>query len=361
MTSAQWIRHRDEMAQSFRQYQRLYMRGCTAAQVVAIEQNWLRLLPSLLTEAEHLTEDATSPDDFFVSLWVRLCHSKVEIQQLGLVQLEQMLSSLTETDSAKLLAIATALHLAQSSQLPLNWQAIAQLCEPYCLAHSTLTDLSWPSEALTQTNNWCDKGLQEALQQLYQYHQADALLAIPDEQLTSTAIISLGLSLQLGRDEAFSRLQSLESTQTEAVFAAYWISGQRDAAELLLSGLRTPHKAKVAARYWALYSGQNLDWIPVMGLVGSDQKQGIKLPDIDLAQQWWQKNTVDQTILWQGKPATNTLIHQALSQYWGRPITPLWALWQFEQHTRLPDPLTQWHSNRLAMLSQTQQKAGHAS
>lgn len=351
MTSVQWIRHRDEMAQSFRQYQRLYGRGCPAAQVVAVEQNWLRLLPGVLTEVEHLPENATSPDDCFVGLWVRLCHNQPEVQQQGLALLEQALAAVTEADSAELLAIATALHLSQTSQQPLNWQAIAELCEPHSVAHSTLANLSWPAEAAAQTARWWPEGLQAALQQFFQHHQPEALLALPDEHLTATAIICLGLALQLGQNDALSRLQNLESSQTEAVLAAYWISGQRDAAGLLLEALRTPHKAWIADRYWALYSGQDLEWLPAMGLVGSDQKQGVEQPDTDEAERWWQQNTSETALLWQGKPLTDEALTQALGQHWGRPITPLWALWQFRQLRCLPDPLTQWHSDRLALLA----------
>lgn len=361
MTSAQWTRHHDEMAQSFRQYQRLYARGCPATQVVAVEQNWLRLLPGVLSEAEHLPESAGAADELFTSLWVRLCHASPEFQQQGLDQLRKALTAVTDTDSAELLAIAAALHLAQTSDLPLDWQAIAELCQPCSKAHPALMNLSWPEAASAQVATWWPEGLQAALQQLYQQHQAEALLALPDEALTDNAITALGLALQLGEAAALPRLQSLEASHTEAVLGAYWISGQRDAAGLLLDALRTPHKAKIAARYWALYSGQSLEWVPAMGLVGSDQKQGIELPDADQAEQWWQQSTADKTALWQGNPVTNESIHQALSQHWGRPIAPLWALWQFQQRKLLPDPLTQWHSDRLAILAQASREAANAS
>ncbi|MCH8530902.1 MAG: hypothetical protein LAT65_08615 [Saccharospirillum sp.] len=352
MTSVQWTRQHDEMAQSFRQYQRLHARGCPATQVVAVEQNWLRLLPGVLGGAEHLPESPSAADEMFAALWVSLCHPSPSVQQQGQNHLKQALDAAEDTNSPELFAVSTALHLALCSPLAIDWQAIAELCQPYTIAHPVLANLAWPETTTTPIANWWPEGLEAALQQLYTQHQADALLALADDHLTEFAILSLGLVLQLGHEAALPRLQSLADTHTETVLAAYWISGRRDATGQLLEALRIPHKAKTAARYWAHYSGQSLEWLPSMGIVGSDQKQGAEQPDAEPADQWWQQNAADGAVFWQGKPLTEASLRQALGQYWGRPMAPLWALWQFQQRKRLPDPLTQWHSDRLATLTQ---------
>ena len=166
-----------------------------------------------------------------------------------------------------------------------------------------------------------------------------------------------------GNSDYYPVLQQIVDKAPEAGFHFLALHGETRSVETILEGLQHPRTANYAEQAWWWVSGQTLPKKPRLSVVGEDNDDEIEeevgyVPDALAADQWWSRQTREQSVRWlQGKSFSTSTVQDMLQQQAGLISNDLFDLHALIIHTPVQLGNYTWHDVRLRKISQLNKTA----
>lgn len=161
-----------------------------------------------------------------------------------------------------------------------------------------------------------------------------------------------------GKSDYYPILQKIVDKVPEVGFRFLALHGETRSVETILEGLKHPRTTNYAEQAWWWVSGQTLPKKPRLSVVGKNNDDGLEeevgyVPDALAADQWWSKQTRDQSVRWlQGKSFSVSTVQTMLKKQTGLISNDLFDLHALIMHTPVQLGNYTWHDVRLRKISQ---------